>query len=221
MEFFVIIPASGSGIRFGSGIPKQFLKYNNKEILLHTAEKFFMNKNIHSVFISIHPDYLQKKNFLDKLGSYPKPVLISQGGATRQESVYKSLRKIKCKNNDRIIIHDAVRPFLTQTLLNRIIEASKNEDAVIPGIELHDTVKRIDKKGYVTETIKRETLRSIQTPQVFRYDKLMKAFEKAVRNKFTGTDEASLMEYSGYKVKIIDGETTNIKITTKKDLKKK
>ncbi|MDD5363511.1 MAG: 2-C-methyl-D-erythritol 4-phosphate cytidylyltransferase [Ignavibacteria bacterium] len=221
MEFFVIIPASGSGVRFGSDIPKQFLKYNNKEILLHTVEKFFLNKNIHSVFISIHPDYLQKKNFLDKLGSYSKPVLISRGGATRQESVYKSLRKIKCKNTDRIIIHDAVRPFLSRNLLDRIIEAAKTEDAVIPGIELHDTVKRIDKKGYVTETIKRETLRSIQTPQVFRYDKLMKAFEKAVKNKFTGTDEASIMEYAGYKVKIIDGESSNIKITTKKDLKNK
>lgn len=219
MEFFVVIPASGSGVRFGSGIPKQFLKFGSKEILFHTLDKFFSCKKINSVYLSLHPDYLQKKNFLDKLSRSAKPIVVTPGGATRQESVYKSLRKIKCKSTDRIIIHDAVRPFLSGELIDRLIAASKREDCVIPGLELHDTIKRIDKKGYVLNTIDRDTLRSVQTPQVFRYDKLMKAFELALRGNYTCTDEASLMEKAGFKVKIIGGELTNIKITTRKDLK--
>lgn len=221
MEFYVVIPASGSGVRFGSGIPKQFLKYRGREILLRTLDRFASCSRVKSVFLSVHPDYLGKKNFLDKLSACRKPLVVSAGGATRQESVYKSLRKIKCKPGDRIIVHDAVRPFLSKKLIERLMDASGNEDCVIPGMKLHDTIKRIDKKGYVVETIDRDTLRSVQTPQIFRYDKLMKAFDIAIKKKFTGTDEASLMEKAGFKVRIIEGEITNIKITTKKDLKNK
>ncbi|MCE1164675.1 MAG: 2-C-methyl-D-erythritol 4-phosphate cytidylyltransferase [Bacteroidetes bacterium] len=219
MEFYVVIPASGSGVRFGSNIPKQFLKYRGREILFHTLDRFASCKRVNSVFLSIHPDYLNNKSFLEKLGAYKKPLVVSAGGATRQESVYKSLRKIKCKPSDRIIVHDAVRPFLSAGLITRLMDASAGEDCVIPGIKIHDTIKRVDKNGYVVETIDRDTLRGVQTPQVFRYDKLMKAFEIAAKKNFTGTDEASLMEKAGFNVKIIEGEITNIKITTKKDLK--
>jgi len=219
MEFFVVIPASGSGVRFGSGIPKQFHKFGNREILFHTLDKFLSCNKVNSVFLSLHPDYLRKKSFLEKLSASAKPLIVSRGGATRQESVYRSLCKIKCKSTDRIIIHDAVRPFVSRDLIDRLISASKREDCVIPGLELHDTIKRIDSKGYVLNTIDRGTLRSVQTPQVFRYDKLMKAFELAFRGNYTCTDEASLMEKAGFKVKIIGGETSNIKITTRKDIK--
>lgn len=219
MEFFVVIPASGSGVRFGSGIPKQFHKFGKREILFHTLDKFLSCKRVNSIYLSLHPDYLRKKSFLDKLSGSVKPLVVSRGGATRQESVYRSLLKIKCKSTDRIIIHDAVRPFVSSKLIDRLISASKREDCVIPGLELHDTIKRIDRKGYVRDTIDRETLRSVQTPQVFRYDKLMKAFELAFRGNYTCTDEASLMEKAGFKVKIIEGETSNIKITTRKDVK--
>ncbi len=221
MEFYVVIPASGSGIRFGSGVPKQFLKYRGKEILFHTLDRFASCSRVKSVFLSIHPDYLRKKSFLGKLSDYKKPLVVSAGGATRQESVYRSLKKINCRPTDRIIVHDAVRPFLSTELIERLMDASKGEDCVIPGLKLHDTIKRIDKIGYVKETIDRNSLTSVQTPQIFRYDKLMKAFETAFKKKYTGTDEASLMEKAGFKVKVIEGEITNIKITTKKDIKLK
>ncbi|MCI0473948.1 MAG: 2-C-methyl-D-erythritol 4-phosphate cytidylyltransferase, partial [Ignavibacteria bacterium] len=114
--------------------------------------------------------------------------------------------------------HDAVRPFFSRKLLNKLIEASTDYDCVVPGIRLTDTVKLTDDKGLVLKTVPRENLWSIQTPQIFTYAKLSKAFDYAAGHKYVGTDEASLMEYAGFKVKVIEGELSNIKITTRKDL---
>jgi 2-C-methyl-D-erythritol 4-phosphate cytidylyltransferase len=137
----------------------------------------------------------------------------------RQDSVYNALKELNCKPDDVVIVHDAVRPFVSANLIDRMMNESVNYDCVIPGIPITNTIKKTNNKGIVVNTIPRENLWSIQTPQFFKYNKLMKAFDFAKANKLVGTDEAALMEYAGYKVKVVEGEKTNIKITTRKDVK--
>jgi 2-C-methyl-D-erythritol 4-phosphate cytidylyltransferase len=117
------------------------------------------------------------------------------------------------------MIHDAVRPFVSKNLIHKLIKETKNYSSVIPGILINDTVKRTDKNFIVRETISREYLYSIQTPQVFRYDILVKSFEKAYEENYIGTDEAAIVEYAEYKIKLIEGENSNIKVTIKEDLR--
>ena len=217
-EFHLIIPASGSGIRFGSKTPKQFLKIGGTEILILTLSRFLSDKRIKSVFISAQKKYIGKIENLVREYSIRKVKEVVEGGMYRQDSVYNSFKRIKCGKNGRIIVHDAVRPFVSRKLLNNLLEASPDYDCVVPAVRLTDTVKLTDDRGIVLKTVPRENLWSIQTPQIFSYDKLSRAFDYAARHMFIGTDEASLMEYAGFKVKVIEGEMSNIKITTRKDL---
>ncbi|MCU0373126.1 MAG: 2-C-methyl-D-erythritol 4-phosphate cytidylyltransferase [Ignavibacteria bacterium] len=216
--FHLIIPASGSGIRFGSKTPKQFLKIDGTEILILTLSRFLSDKRIKSVFISAQKKYIGKIENLVREYSIRKVKEVVEGGMFRQDSVYNSFKRINCGKNDRVIVHDAVRPFVSRKLLNNLLEASPDYDCVVPALRLTDTVKLTDDRGIVLKTVPRENLWSIQTPQIFSYAKLSKAFDYAARHKFVGTDEASLMEYAGFKVKVIEGEMSNIKITTRKDL---
>jgi 2-C-methyl-D-erythritol 4-phosphate cytidylyltransferase len=135
------------------------------------------------------------------------------------DSVYNALMNLNCRKSDFILIHDAVRPFVSADLINRLIIEAKKFKSVIPGIIISDTVKRTDNKLIVQNTIPRENLYRIQTPQIFRYDILVKSFEKAYRDNYIGTDEAAIVEHAGYKIKITEGEDSNIKVTVKEDLK--
>ena len=125
----------------------------------------------------------------------------------------------KCNEDDRIIIHDAVRPFITKKKIKELLNLSSKYPGLVPGLKVHDTIKKVDDKNYISESVKRENIWRIQTPQIFRYEILMKSFEHALKTKFTGTDESSIVTNAGYKVKIVDGEISNLKITTKEDLK--
>jgi 2-C-methyl-D-erythritol 4-phosphate cytidylyltransferase len=219
MEFYLIIPASGLGSRFGLKTPKQFYKLNGKEILLHTLNRFNSSKRIKSIFISTRREFVNKISLLIKKHKLGKVENVVVGGMHRQDSVYNALKELNCKPDDVVIVHDAVRPFVSANLIDRMMNESVNYDCVIPGIPITNTIKKTNNKGIVVNTIPRENLWSIQTPQFFKYNKLMKAFDFAKANKLVGTDEAALMEYAGYKVKVVEGEKTNIKITTRKDVK--
>jgi len=221
MNFYVIIPASGIGKRFGSKIPKQFFKINGVDILSIVLNRFNSCNRVKSIFISTKKEYISRVKNICIKNNFNKVSVIITGGKFRQDSVYNALKMINCNDDDRIIIHDAVRPFLSKKLLEKLIEESKKYDCVVPGIKLTNTIKKTDKNGNVIETISRENLWSIQTPQIFKYSKLIKAFEISNKDGYIGTDEASLMEYANFKTKVILGEEENIKITTKKDLKNK
>jgi 2-C-methyl-D-erythritol 4-phosphate cytidylyltransferase len=219
MSFYVIIPASGSGKRFAGKTPKQFIKISGKELIAHTLEKFNSIRGIDSIVIAA------QKIFFDKLikivfeNNISKVIKIVEGGEKRMDSVYNALMNLNCRKSDFILIHDAVRPFVSADLINRIIIEAKKFKSVIPGIIISDTVKRTDNKLIVQNTIPRENLYRIQTPQIFRYDILVKSFEKAYRDNYIGTDEAAIVEHAGYKIKITEGEDSNIKVTVKEDLK--
>jgi len=218
MKCVLIIPAAGIGSRFNSKIPKQFIKLNGKEILIHTIEKFAKLKEIDSIVIASKEIYFKKIiRLLNKYG-ITKPAKIVVGGKERQDSVYNAMLNSGCEMGDIVLIHDSVRPFVSEKLINQLIRTAIKCKAVIPAVPLSDTIKEV-KNGIIIRTVFREKLRRAQTPQVFEYSLLLNAFRKASKSKFTGTDEASIAEHSKIKVKVIQGELTNIKITQKSDLK--
>lgn len=219
MNIKVIIPATGRGIRFGGNFPKQFVKIKGKEIITHSIKKFHDIKSIDEIVISTKKEYFGKINSIIKTNNFYKVKKINEGGKLRQDSVYNALLSLKCRDNDLILIHDAVRPFISSKKILELIEEVKKEKSVILGMPISDTIKKVNKKNIVEKTIEREKLWSIQTPQAFRYDILKKSFENAYRNHFIGTDDSAIVEYAGYKVKVIEGEKKNIKITVKEDLK--
>jgi len=219
MEFYLIIPASGTGSRFGLKTPKQFYKIDGKEILIHTLNRFNPHKRIKSIFVSTGKEYVNKISLMTKKHRINKIQNVVIGGKHRQDSVFNALKTIKCKPDDVIIVHDAVRPFVSKELIDRLMAESVKYDCVVPGLPLTNTIKKTNKKGIVINTVPRENLWSIQTPQFFKYNKLMKAFEIAKKDNVIGTDEAALMEYAGFTVKVVEGESSNVKITTRKDVK--
>ncbi len=218
MKVKVIIPASGSGERFGSKIPKQFLKIEGKEIIALTLEKFNSIKLIDEIIISTKPEYFVRISTILKKYNLRKVSKIVEGGKRRQDSVYNALITSESEDDDMILVHDAVRPFISKKKIKELIITAMKYKCVIPGLPVAETVKIVDGKNYVTETIDRNNVRTIQTPQVFRFDILRKSFEKAYSEKFTGTDEAAIAENAGYKIKVIDGEKANVKITYREDV---
>ena len=218
MKIKVIIPASGSGERFGSKIPKQFLKIEGKEIISHTLERFNSIKIIDEIIISTKLEYFMRISTILRRYNLRKVSKIVEGGKRRQDSVYNALINMDCGKDDLILIHDAVRPFISRKKITELIKAAQKDNCAILGLPVNETIKRTDKNDIVTETIERENVRTIQTPQAFRYDILRKSFDKAYVENFTGTDEAAIVENAGYKVKVIEGEKANVKITFREDI---
>ena len=132
--------------------------------------------------------------------------------------MYNALINLDCKKDDIILVHDAVRPLVSEKLIKNVIADTEKNDCVIPVIKISDTLMRTDKNSFAKEIIDREGVVSVQTPQGFRFEILNKSFLKAYEEGFTGTDEASIVQKFGYKVKVTEGEKSNIKITVKGDL---
>ena len=219
MKFHVIIPASGSGERFRSRIPKQFVKLFGKELITYTIRKFNSINSVESIVIATNKEYFKRLQKIIKGNEFHKVSNIVLGGATRHDSVFNGLRAIIPTDDCYVIIHDAVRPFITQKKIKEMMKVVKDCKAVIPGLKINDTIKEVNNSNIVKRTVPRKYLWEVQTPQIFKYDILWKSFEKANSKKFKGTDESSIVENAGYKVKIIEGEKANIKVTTKDDLK--
>ena len=223
MRYKVIIPASGLGSRFGGKTPKQFLKLGKdkqaKEVLAYTIAKFHSIKRIDEIIIATHKNFIQKVRKIVKDNGFTKVKNVVPGGKTRQHSVYNALKRLDCKKGDVIIVHDAVRPFITRKKIREIMNEMNHHNAVIPGLKINDTLKKVSKNNYIINTLSRDNTWRVQTPQAFKYGLLMKAYNIVIKDKFIGTDEASLIEHANRKVRIIEGERTNIKITTKEDLK--
>jgi len=218
MSFFVIIPASGLGERFSGRTPKQFVKADGQEIISRAINTFNSLKEIDSILIATRKEFFNRMIKIVFENKFDKVTKIVEGGEKRMDSVYNALMNLNCRKNDFVIVHDAVRPYVSPDLIKRLIKETKRHNVVIPGILINDTVKRTNNKFMVQETIARENIYRIQTPQVFRYDILVKAFEKAYSENYTGTDEASITEFAGYRTKLIEGEINNIKITFKSDI---
>ena len=216
MSVCAIIPAGGSGTRMGGIVPKQFQSLNGKPILYYTI-KTLQNCETISEIILVVPEKEYETahtDWLGKLGIVKKVVI---GGEKRQDSVYNGFCEVS-QDSEIVLVHDGVRPFLSQKMIADSIDAAREYGAAITAIPVHDTIKRVDTSGLVSQTIDREGLWRVQTPQAFRYSLLLDAFNKAKSENFYGTDEGALIEHLGEPVKIVEGLEQNIKITRPEDL---
>lgn len=230
MKVFAIIPAAGLGTRMAApsakkGPPsKQFKELGGVPILVHTLRKFAANAAIYEIVIALRKNEIagfreQLEKQFPEIGR--KQVRIVEGGEHRQNSVANALAAIVADPDDIVLVHDAVRPFLTDEIITGVIEAAKKHGAAIAGWPAVDTVKQVDRTSegaLITATIPRERVVMAQTPQGFRYSILKKAFTEAGADGFFGTDEASLIERSRQPVAVVMGSPRNIKITTPADM---
>lgn len=216
MQYKVIIPAAGSGSRMGAGFNKLFLKIKNSPIIELTIKIFGEDPRCNEIILPIKE---AEKHLFDTLNlskSIKQKITYVQGGSERQESVYNGLLSIKDAAG-YVLVHDGARPFVSKDVIERILERLNEHQAVICAVPMKDTIKKvIDDK--VVETIDRSTLWGVQTPQAFTYDNLVQAHQKATKNGFLGTDDASLVEWNGQVVSVVSGDYNNIKVTTKEDL---
>jgi 2-C-methyl-D-erythritol 4-phosphate cytidylyltransferase len=207
-----IIVAAGAGKRFGAA--KQFALLKGKTVLDWSLEKFEEHHAVDSIILVLGRD----RPGDEYLAKYPKIAAIAIGGEKRQDSVYAGLSCVDKQETDVIIIHDGVRPLVTEDLIGRIVDGAREKGAVIPAVPLEDTIKRVEGEK-VLRTEERTRLLRIQTPQGFSCSLLQEAFARARKDRFDGTDEAVLVERLGKDVFVIPGDRNNIKITTPEDLK--
>ena len=212
-----VIVAAGKGRRMGTEVSKQFLPLCGKEILAHSVEKFEKAENIRDIVLVTGEDSLQDVREMSQEYGWKKIVSVVAGGKERQDSVWNGLQAVSA-DTDIILIHDGVRPFVTEDILNHSIETAVEMGGCVAGVPAKDTIKVCNGENIAVSTPDRSTLWQIQTPQTFRKDLILQAYQKAKAEGFVGTDDASLAEYSGCSVKVIMGSYRNIKITTKEDL---
>lgn len=212
----VIIPAAGSSSRMGTGVKKQFFELAGKPVWVHTLEKFHECREVDSIVLAVPPDALATVG--KKVGAYPKVHAVVEGGDHRQDSVRNALESIKPLAPDILLVHDVVRPFVSVELIIDVIKSAELHRAVVPAVQPKETVKISNGNGFVEATSDRSTLWLVQTPQGFQSSLLYEAFDRAYQDGFYGTDEASLVERVGVRVKIIRGSYRNVKITTVEDL---
>jgi len=232
MKVFVIIPAAGLGTRMQTSSArsrkkapsKQFKELGGVPILVHTLRKFAATDAVHEIVVALRKDEIEgfraqlEKQFSEILC---KPVSFVEGGEHRQDSVANAIATLSAAPDDIVLVHDAVRPFVTPEIIGEVIAAASKYQAAIAGWPAVDTVKQVERTAggaVIKATIPRASVVMAQTPQGFRYDILKKAFDEAAADGFIGTDEASLIERDGLDVAVVMGSPRNIKITTPADM---
>ena len=218
MRTVAIVPAAGSGNRMGRGLSKQYLSLGGMPLLVHTLNVFEKCPLVDALLVVVPPpdveavrtEMLPRWNLKKLAGVIP-------GGKERQDSVRAGIETLD-RDTDIVIIHDAVRPFITAKLIEDCIRAAAEEGAATVGVPVKDTVKEVGADGRVMRTCDRNLLWLTQTPQAFRRDIIENAHRAAVRDGYRGTDDTSLVERLGIAVRMIRGDYGNIKITTPEDL---
>jgi 2-C-methyl-D-erythritol 4-phosphate cytidylyltransferase len=231
MKVIAIIPAAGLGTRMGPSArgkkpaaTKQFTELGGVPILIHTLRKFAASPEVSEICVALRANEIE--GFRARLEKEPTDVLkkkvnLVEGGEHRQQSVANALNAISATPDDIVLVHDAVRPFVTSEIVHDVIRAAEKYGAAIAGLPAVDTVKQVERTAdgaLITATVPRERVVMAQTPQGFRYGVLKKAFDEAIADGFVGTDEASLVERSGHQVAVVMGSPRNIKITAPADM---
>lgn len=213
MKKAVIIVAAGSGTRMGREIPKQYLQLQGKPIIIHTLERFRLYDPKIKIIIVVAPGHMEVWDRVAASYETARGLILAQGGATRYESVKKGLKHVD--QEELVGIHDAVRPLVSQETLTRCFDAAWREGSGIPVLEMDESVRILDEKGDSSH-LDRSMLRRVQTPQVFRSDRIKKAYRQSYHADFT--DDASVYETLYGRVALVEGNRENIKITTPLDL---
>jgi 2-C-methyl-D-erythritol 4-phosphate cytidylyltransferase len=202
----------------GRTVPKQFLQIGGREILTRTLEVFEACRAIDDVWVVVAAEQCAscQRTIVEHYG-FQKIRGVIAGGTTRQESVWRGLQQV-ADAVTLIVVHDGVRPLVTDLLLQQTLEQASRHGAAIAAVPLKDTLKRVSAAGTVEATVPRESLWRVQTPQAFRHALLRRAFQHAWRQGLQATDEAGLIEALGHPVQIVPSYEHNIKITTPDDL---
>lgn len=220
MAVFALVPAAGMGKRMGASINKQYLILAGRPILAHTLSVFEGASFVDGIFVITPEDEIPfcRDHVVERYG-FTKVRGIVAGGAERQHSVLNVLRAMEgtVADDDVILIHDGVRPFVSTDVLARATAVAREDDGALVAVPAKDTVKTVE-DGIITGTPPRETLWLAQTPQAFRYAVIRAAHEIADAERFLGTDDAMLVERLGRSVRIVVGDYRNIKITTPEDM---
>lgn len=213
-----IVLAAGRGSRMNAGMNKQFMPILGKPLLAHTLEIFQSCSLVDSIILVAGRGELELcRKLIVEAHGFSKVDKLIEGGSERQESVYNGLLALE-EDCGIVLIHDGARPIITGNLIERCIEGAKEYGAVSAGMPAKETVKILDGKGYVKYTPQRELVWITQTPQAFRRDLIKKAHENAIAEGISGTDDASLVEILGDKVKMLESSYENIKVTTPEDI---
>ncbi|WP_055668464.1 2-C-methyl-D-erythritol 4-phosphate cytidylyltransferase [Desnuesiella massiliensis] len=212
-----LIVAGGKGKRMGAKVSKQFIEIQEKPVLYYTLLRFEKCKNINSIVLVLPKEEIEfsRKNIIEKY-DFKKVKRIVSGGKERQDSVYNGL--IAIEHCNVVLIHDGARPFVEDRIIEEGIEWAEKYDAAACGVRPKDTIKVIDSCGFSSNTLNREELFCVQTPQCFKYETILKAHEYIKDNCLNVTDDTRAVELIGYKVFLYEGSYKNIKITTPEDL---
>ena len=218
MKIGAIVPAAGRGMRMDKALPKQYLPLGGKPLLARTLEVLEKSHLIDEIFLVLDSgllNYCRKEIIIQY--NLKKPMHLIKGGKTRQESVFNGLMSIG-EGFGIVLIHDAVRPFIDEHTLSEVIAQASIHKAALVAVPVSDTIKKSDPECFVSGTVPRRNLWAVQTPQAFEPGLLLRAHVKAREDNFSATDDASLVERLGHRVKIVEGSPWNIKITTAEDL---
>ena len=227
MKVAVILPAAGLGTRMGKGSPeksgtsrKQFMLLDGLPILTHTVRKFAASDRVSQIIVAVRPEDREWVESMLSSEFSGNRVRVVEGGDSRQESVQNAFAAIQ-PDTDLVAVHDAVRPFIDLEIIHKVFDEAASFGAAIVAVPATDTVKQVTRGTEhvrVRSTIPREKLVMAQTPQVFRYELLVRAFNMARVDGFTGTDESSLVERLDVEVSVVPGSDRNIKITKPGDM---
>jgi 2-C-methyl-D-erythritol 4-phosphate cytidylyltransferase len=212
LKKYVIIVGGGSGTRMNTPVPKQFMLLDSKPVLMHSIEKFAEADPEIQIIVVLRKDQFEFWHQLCEEYSFHIPHVLAEGGDTRFESVKNGLSKIQEANI--VGVHDAARPLVNSKIIQTAFKAAEMYGNAVPATPVQDSIRQID--SGLSIAVDRTKYCAIQTPQCFQFDILQKAYEQEYR--FTFTDDASVVEASGQKIHLIDGNSDNIKITTPKDL---
>jgi 2-C-methyl-D-erythritol 4-phosphate cytidylyltransferase len=209
MSIVVIIPAAGTGSRFGGGLPKQFQTLAGKPMIQHVIERFLLDELVTRVVVPVAEVLLASVKNSDR-------VTFVAGGETRQQSVIRGLAE--ADEAELIAVHDAARPLFSTAIFHAVIEAARSDGAALPVIPVADTIHLMNADGTVAQTLDRTMLGAAQTPQCFHAEILREVLARAEHEGVEGTDEAGLAAQFGYRVRGVPGDPRNLKITVPEDL---
>ena len=213
-----VVPAGGTGKRMGAGTPKQFLMLDGVPMMLHSLQTLERAPGVTDIVLVVPKEECARAlaEVVERYG-LKKVRKVVPGGATRQESVHHGLNEVDA-DVEIVVVHDAVRPFVTEDLIERSIEAARKHGGAIAAVPMKDTPKQVGLDGLIQRTLDRHELWLAQTPQTFRRALVVEAYRKAGVEHVHATDDAALAERLGHPVAIVEGSWENIKITTPEDM---
>ncbi|MEW6196492.1 MAG: 2-C-methyl-D-erythritol 4-phosphate cytidylyltransferase [Bacteroidota bacterium] len=217
MKIHAIIPSGGKGTRLNSEVPKQYLKFHGKELIAYTLDTFQKCNLVDEIIIPADKNYFELLNEVKEKYGFTKLFKVVEGGTERQYSVFNAFKSIDGNDDDIVVIHDAVRPLITKSILETAIKTTIEFGNAVVAVKAKDTLIKGDE--LIEHYIDRDEIFYVQTPQAFKYKFYRDAMEKAEDENFLATDESMLVHRAGYKIKIVAGSSSNFKITNRDDLK--